>query len=134
MNHHNMSPPSTDQFFKDDTTEENFPTSPLDNDIWSEDQIPDRHLCILDTFQPNHLYHYPCPYANLNYARNLPPSLTPEAAESGYDIMDLMDPDLKDIMSTISHEDIPDIEDISDCLDSNQLEAYRHKNILFDSL
>ena len=31
---HQTSPPSTDQFFKDDTTKENFPTAPLDDDIW----------------------------------------------------------------------------------------------------
>ena len=124
MIHHHMSPPSTDQFFKDDTTEENFPTAPLDDDIWLEDEMPYRHLCTHDTSQLDHLCHYPCPYANLNFARNLPSSLTPEAAECGYDIMDLMDADLKDIMSTTSDEDIPDLEDISDHPDSSQLEAW----------
>ena len=44
---------------------------------------------------------------------NLPPSLTLAAAEFEYDIMDLMDTDLKDIMSTTSAEDILDLEDIS---------------------
>ena len=124
MNHHNMSPPSTDQFFKDDVTKENFPTAPLDDDIWLKDQTPDRHLCIHDTSQPNHLCHYPCPYANLNFTRNLLPSLTLEAAEFGYNIMDLMDADLEDIMSTTSAENNMDLEDISAYPDSSQLKAW----------
>ena len=124
LNHHHTSPQSTNQFFKDDTTKENFPTALLDDDIWSEDHIPDRHLCIHDTSQLNHLCNYPCPYADLSFARNLTPSLTPEAAEFWHDIMDLMDADLEDIMSTTSAEDILDLEDISDYLDSGQLEAW----------
>ena len=124
MNHHHTSPPGTDQFFKDDTTKENFPIAPLDDDVWLEDQTPDRQLCIYDASQPNHLCHYPCPYANLNFAQNLPPSLTLEAAEFKYDKMDLMDTDLKDIMSTTSAKDIPDLEDISVHPDHNQLKAW----------
>ena len=100
-----------------------LPTAQLDDDFWSEDQIPDRYLCIHDMSQQNHLCRYPYLYANLKFARNLPPSLTLEAAEFGYDIMDFMDVDVKDIMSTTSNEDIQDFEDISDCLDSSQLEA-----------
>ena len=103
-----MSPPSTDQFFKDDTTEENFPTAPLDDDVWLEDQSPDRQLCIHDAAQLIHPCHYPCPYANLDFAQNLPPSLTPAAAELEYHIMDFMDTDLEDIISTTSAKDIPD--------------------------
>ena len=101
-----------------------FPTTPLDDDIWLEDQSPDRQLCIHDASQLNHLCHYPCPYANLNFTQNLPPSLTLAAAEFEYDIMDLMDTDLEDIMSTTSTEDIPYIEDISDCPDHSQLKAW----------
>ena len=119
-----MSPPSTDQFFKDDTTKENFPTAPLDDDVWLEHQTPDRQLCIHDISQLNHLCHYQCPYANLDFAWNLTPSLTPTAAELEYDIMDLMDTDLEDIMSTTSAKDIPDLEDISDCPDHNQFIAW----------
>ena len=123
MNHHHTFPPSTDQFFKDDTTEENFPTSPLDDNVWSEYQTLGRQLCIHDTSQPNHLCHYPWQYANLNFARNLPPSWTLEAAEFEYDIIDLIEADLEDIMSTTGAEDIPDLEDISDYPNSIQLEA-----------
>ena len=124
MNHQHTSAPSTDKFFKDDTTEENFPTAPLDDDNWSEDQIPDRHWCIHDTSQPNHLCHYSCPYANLNFAMDLPPSPTMEATEFGYGIMDLSDADLKDIITTTSDEDIPDLKNISDHWDIGQLEAW----------
>ena len=134
MNHHHTSPPSIDQFFKDDTTKENFPTAPLDDDIWSEGQTPDRQFCIHDTSQLNHMCHYPCPNANLNFARNLPPSLKLEAAELGYDIMDLMDADLEDIMSTTSVEDIPDLRIYLIAQRAANTKHGLHKNILFDSL
>ena len=125
VNHHHMSAPSTDQFFMDGTTKENFPTAPLDDDIWSEDQIPDRHLFIHDTSQPTHLYHYSCPYVNLNFEMDLPWSPTLGAAEYGHGIMDLsnVSVDMEDIMTTTSDEDISDLEDISGHPDSSQLEA-----------
>ena len=66
MNHHHTSPPSTDQFFQRWDNWWNYPTAPPDDDIWLEDQTPDRHLCIQDTSQLNHLCHYPCPFTNLN--------------------------------------------------------------------
>ena len=126
MNHHHTSPPSTNQFFKNDTTKENFSTAPLDDDVWLEDQTPDKQLCIHDASQPNHLCHYPCPYANLDFAWNLPPSLTLAAAEPEpeYNIMDLMNTDVEDIMSTTSAKDIPDLEVISDHPDHSQLKAW----------
>ena len=124
MNHHYTSPPSRDYFFKDDTTKENFPTAPLDDDIWLEDQTTDRQLCIHDASQLNHLCHYPCPYSKLDIAWNLSPSLTPDASELEYDVMDLMDTDLEDIMSTTSVKDIPYLEDISDCPDHSHLKAW----------
>ena len=124
MNHHHTSIPSTDQFLMDDTTEENFPTAPLDDDVWLGDQIPERHLCIYDTSQPTHLCHYPCPYANLNFEMDLSPSPTLEAIEFGYGIMDLSDRDLEDVMTTSSDKAIPDLEDISDHLDGSQLEVW----------
>ena len=36
INYNHMSIPSTDQFFQDATAEENFPTAPIDDDIWLE--------------------------------------------------------------------------------------------------
>ena len=124
MNHHHTSPPSLDQFFTDDTTEENFPIAPLDDDVWPEDQISDRQLCIHDAPQQKHLYDYPYPYANLNIGWNLPLSLTPDLVEFEYDIIDLMDTHLKDIMSITSVKDIPDFEEISDHPEYSQLEAW----------
>ena len=123
VNHH-TSPPSTDQFFQDDTIKENFPTAPLDDDVLLEDQNPDRQWCIHDASQPNSPCHYPGPYVNLDFAQNLPSSLTPAAADLEYDIMDLMDTDPEDIMSTTSEEDILDLEDVSDYPDHSQLKAW----------
>ena len=122
VTHDHTSTPGTDQFFTDDTTEEHFPTAALDDDIWMEDQVPDRHLCIHDTSQLDQLCHYPCPYTNLKFEMDIPPAPTLEAADFGYDMMDLNDvsADLKDIMTTTSDEDIPVLEDICDCLESNQ--------------
>ena len=101
-----------------------FPSAPLDDDVWLEDQIADRHLYVHDTSHLNHLCHYTCPYTNLIFARNLPPSLTVETAEFGYVIMDLINADFEDIISTTSDEDILDFEDISDDPDSSQLEVW----------
>ena len=45
--------PTTDQFLTEawdsDTTfsKDNFPTAPLDDEVCSEDPIPDRHLCTM---------------------------------------------------------------------------------------
>ena len=124
MNQHHTSPPSADQLFKDDTIEEILPTAQLDDDIWSKDRTPDRHFCVHNASQLNHLCPYPCPYANLNFAWNLTPSLTLEAAEFENNIMCLMDRDPEDIMSTTSAEESLDYEDISDCLNHSQLKAW----------
>ena len=69
--------PTTEQSYADfdnvawdnDTTstEENFPTAPLDDEVWSEDQIPDRPLCIYESPHkstcsvPNHVLTAPQP-------------------------------------------------------------------------
>ena len=124
VNQHHMSPLSTDQFFKDETTKENFPTAPPDDGVWLEDQKPDWQLCIHDASQPNHLFHYTCSYANLDFACNLTPSLTPAVAKLEYGIMDLMDTDLEDIMSTTSAKDIPELEDISEHPDHSQAKPW----------
>ena len=46
----------TDDSFQDATAaeEEDFPTAPLDEDIWLEDPVPDRHLCIHELSQPHY--------------------------------------------------------------------------------
>ena len=108
MNYHHTSTPSTDQFFQDATVKENFPTVPLDDDIWLEDPIPDRHLCIHEQSQLNYQCTYPCPY------RLDPPQSSPKDATAPYyELMDLSDiSDIQDVMTTTSNEDIPDLEDI----------------------
>ena len=43
--------------------DEHFPTTPLDDDVWAEEQILDRCLCIQERpDEPNHQCSYPCPY------------------------------------------------------------------------
>ena len=61
MNYHHTSTPSTDQLFQDATAKTNSPTAPLDDDIWLEDPIPDRHLCIHEQSQLNYQCSYPLP-------------------------------------------------------------------------
>ena len=115
--------PTTDQFltevWDDDSisTEEHFPTAPLNDDIWTKDPIPDRQLCIHETSQLNTQCFYPCPYTNLSFGINVPQSPPWDTAVFGYEIMDLRDIS-SDIMTTSSDDDIPDLEDISDCLDN----------------
>ena len=110
-NYHHTFTPDTDDPFQDATAEEEeeyFPTAPLDDDIWLEGLVPDRHLCIHVQSQPYYRCSYPCPYS-----LNLLPSTPEDASASYYKMMDLSDiSDLKDVMTTTSDEDIPDLEDI----------------------
>ena len=85
-----------------------FPATPLDDAIWLEDQVPDRHLCIHEQSQPNYQCSYPCPYI-----LDLPHSSPENATAPYYEMMDLSDiSDVQDVMTTTSDEDIPDLEDI----------------------
>ena len=63
IDYHHTSTPNMDDPFQDTTTEEeeDFPTDPLDDDIWLEDPVPDRYLCIHEQSQPHFLCSYPCP-------------------------------------------------------------------------
>ena len=110
MNYHHTSTPSTDNsFHKATAAEEGFPTAPLDDNIWLEDPVPDRHLtCIHEQSQPHFQCFYPCPYS-----LDLPHSSPEDAPASYYEMMDLIDISYcQDVMTTISDEDIPDLEDI----------------------
>ena len=100
---------SADDPFQDTTGEkEDFPTAPLDEDIWLEDSVPDRHLCIHEQSQPHYQCSYPCPYS-----LDLPHSAPEDAPATYYKIMDLSNiSDLQDVMTTASDEDILDLEDI----------------------
>ena len=109
MDYHHTSKPNPDDPFWDATAEENnFPTDPLDDDIWLEYPVPDRYLCIHEQSQPHYQFSYPC-----LYSLDLPQSTPEDAPVPYYKIMDHSDiSDLQDIMTTISDEDIPNLEDI----------------------
>ena len=95
MDYHYASTSSTEDSFQDATGEEDFPTAPLDNSIWLEDPVPDRHLCIHEQSQPHYQCLYPCPY-NLD----LPHSFPEDAPAPYYEMMDLSDiSDLQDVMT-----------------------------------
>ena len=86
---------------EDKEEEEHFPTAPLNDDVWMEEPVPDRHLCIHEDSQHD-LCLYPCPYSleqlHLNYAPQY---------------MDLSDiSDFQDVIPTTSDEDIPNLEDV----------------------
>ena len=56
----------TDDSFKDvlseeEEVEEHIPTAPLDDDVWMEEPVPDRHLCIHEQSRAHDLCPYPCP-------------------------------------------------------------------------
>ena len=108
-------------------SEENFPTAPLDDEVWSEDPILDRQLCIHETpHKPNHQCSYPCPYSTTSFRIDLPQSTPQDAAVFHYEQMDFGDisSDVPDIMTTTSDDDIPDLEDI---LDSAHLDNIQHR-------
>ena len=63
------------------SSEENFPTAPLDDEVWSEDPIPDRQLCIHETpHEPNHQCSYHCPYSATSFRTDLEQSTPQDAA------------------------------------------------------
>ena len=110
MDTHHTSTACTDDSFQDATTkeEDNFPMAPLDGNIWLEEPVPYRHLCIHEQSQPHYWCSYPCPY-NLD----LPHSTPEDTPTAYYNLMDLNDMlDLQDMMTTPSDEHIPNLEDI----------------------
>ena len=108
MNYHHTSTLHTDESFQDATAGEDFLTAPLDDAIWLEDPVPDRHLCIHEQSQPHYQCLYPCPYR-----LDLPHSSPEDATAPYYEMMDLSDiSDIQDVMTTTSDGDIPDPEDI----------------------
>ena len=119
QHHHHTSTPSTEQFssnfdnvaWNDDTTfcEEHFPTAPLDDIVWSEDPILDRHLMSQTSSVPT-LAHTETQPSGWTY------STPQDEAVFHYELIDLnnISSDLPDIMMTTSDEDIPDLEDTLD--------------------
>ena len=87
MDYHHTSTPNTEDSFQDATAEEDFPTAPLDDDIWLEDPVPDGHLCIHEQSQQHYLCSYPC-----LYSLDLPHSTPEDAPVPYYEIIDLSGP------------------------------------------
>ena len=110
MVYHHTSTPNTNDPFLDATAEEdeNSPTAPLDDNIWLEDPVPDRHVCIHE--QPQS--HYQCSYPH-PYSLDLLHSAPEDARAPYYEMMDLSDIlNFQDVMTTTSDEDIPYLADI----------------------
>ena len=101
MVHHLTSIEEEDE--KEEDAEEHFPTASLNDDVWMEEPVPERHLCIHEDSQHD-LCPYPCPYS-LDQLY-LAPNHTPQ-------YMDLSDIfDLPDVITTASDEDISNLEDV----------------------
>ena len=99
--------------------EEYFPTAPLDDDVWAEEPILDRCMCIHDRpDEPNHQCFYPCPYDSTTFSIDLLQSTLWNEAMLSYKQMDFSDisSDLPDIMMTTSDTDIPDFVDVLDAV------------------
>ena len=85
--------------------EEHFPTTPLNDNVWIEEPVPDRHLCIHEHSQHD-LCPYSCPYSlgQLHLAPEYAP--TPQ-------YMDLSNIfNFPDVITTTSDKDIPNLEDV----------------------
>ena len=82
-----------------DKEEKDFQTVPLDDDHWTTEEIPDRHLCIHKHSVPHSLCPYPFPH--MDYT-----------STSYHDMLDLSDiSEFEDLMTISSNEDIPALDD-----------------------
>ena len=100
----------TDGSFQDATNEdeEDFPTAPLNDDVWLEEPVTVRHLCMHEQSQLHFLCSYSCPYS-----LDLPPPTPEDTPVSYYKTMDLNNiSDFQDVMTTTSNEDIHDPDDV----------------------
>ena len=90
---------------QEEDVEEHFPTTPLDDDVWMEEPVPDRHLCIHE-----HSQHDLCPYPCSHSLDHL--HFTPEYAPTPQyiDLSNIFD--FPDVITTASDEDIPNLEDV----------------------
>ena len=99
--HHTSTPRIYDSFQHATAEDEDFPTAPLDDDIWLEDSALNRCLCIHEQSQPHFLCSYPWPCR------------LEDTPSPYYEIMDLSDiSDFQDVMTTTSDKEIPDIDDV----------------------
>ena len=109
------------------STEEHFPTAPLEDDIWSKDLIPDRQLCIHERPHKQNLQcSYPCPCSTTTFGMDFSQSTPQGTAVLNYEQMDFSDisSDFPDTMMTASDDDIPDLKDFFECLDNMQHQAW----------
>ena len=88
--------------------EEHFPRAPLNNDVWMEEPVPDRHLCIHKQSQGHDLCPYPCPYSLYHLCPT--PEYVP--APQYIDLSDIFN--FADVMMTASDEDILSLEVVLD--------------------
>ena len=102
---HQMAHHLTSAKEEEDEEEEHFPTAPWDDNVWMEEPVPDRHLCIHEHSQYD-LCPYPCPYS-LDRLH-----LTPEYVPTPQ-YMDLSDTiNFPDVITSTSDADIPNLEDV----------------------
>ena len=84
---------------EEDKKEEGFQTVTLDDNHWTTEEIPDRHLCIHKHSVPHSLCPYPFPC--MDYTSTL-----------YHNTLDLSDiSEFEDLMTTSSDEDIPALDD-----------------------
>ena len=81
--------------------EEHFPTAQLNDDIWKQEPVPDRHLCIHEDSQ-HYLCPYPCPYSLDQLHFNYAPQHMDLSNISAF----------QDVITTASDKDIPNLEDV----------------------
>ena len=98
---------------KEDKEEDDFQTVALNDNHWTTDEIPDRHLCIHKHSPPHSMCLYPCPY--MDY--------TPASYQDSLDLSDFSD--LEDMMTTSSDEDVPALEDVFELWNGLWL-VYKH--------
>ena len=82
---------------------EHFPTAPLNDGVWMEEPVQDRHLCIHEHSQHD-LCPYPWPYS-LDQLH-----LTPDYAPQYMDLNNIFN--FPYVITTASDKDIPSLEDV----------------------
>ena len=84
----------------DDDEQEDFETASLEDDHWTMEEIPDRHLCIHEHSLLHGLCPYPWPYLD-------------HTSSSYYCTLDLSKiSKFEDLMTTSSYEDIPALDEV----------------------
>ena len=94
MAHHLI---SMEEEEEEEDAEEHFPTASLDHDVWMEEPVSGRNLCIHEVCP------YPCPYS-LNQLH-----LAPDYAPQYMDLSNIFN--LPDVITTASNEEIANLED-----------------------